>query len=142
MDLSPLDVAQILHQLAAIKIAVYIMVGVSTITMLFVTIRFFLFVRQLVKKELGDMFRNHGQDLFDAGSIDDLIALAQEQIRSRPNDSYAHWYLARGYYQKESWAEALEVLNRLSRLEPRWIDDYVKPYVEAIKRRVKADAPQ
>ena len=77
--------------------------------------------------------------MFAEGAIDGLIAFAQERIRQRPNDSHAHWYLARAYYQQESWSEALEEFNKVGRLEPSWINTHVKPYVEAIKRRVRAE---
>ena len=87
--------------------------------------------------EPADDFRDRSQKLMEAGKLDELIALARERIAAKPNYTYAHWYLGRALYLQQKWTEALRAFNDVARIDPRWIDDSVTPYVRAIESKLR-----
>jgi cytochrome c-type biogenesis protein CcmH/NrfG len=87
--------------------------------------------------ESGEHFRDHCQKLLETNKLDELIAYARDRIRKRPNQTYAHWYLARALYLQQNWKEALRSFNEVARLDPSWIEDSVTPYVRAIEAKLR-----
>jgi cytochrome c-type biogenesis protein CcmH/NrfG len=90
-----------------------------------------------VSVEPADDFRERSQKLLEAGEIDDLVALARARIAAKPNYTYAHWYLGRALYLQQKWIEALHAFNDVARIDPRWVDDSVTPYVRAIETKLR-----
>jgi len=131
---TPGDISsQILHELSAIKVAVYAMLLVVIVAAVGTMIRTYRYLRQLMRKELGDLFRHEAQDLFEKGDLDKLLTLANERIKERPNDALPHWYLARIYRLREDWDQALTEIKIVGRLVPEWQANYVAPFVRAIE---------
>jgi cytochrome c-type biogenesis protein CcmH/NrfG len=87
--------------------------------------------------EPADDFRERSQKLLEAGELDDVVALARERIAAKPNYTYAHWYLGRALYLQQKWTEALHAFNDVARIDPRWVDDSVTPYVRAIEAKLR-----
>ena len=87
--------------------------------------------------EPADDFRERSQKLLEAGELDELVALARTRIAAKPNYTYAHWYLGRALYLQQKWTEALRAFNDVARIDPRWIDDSVTPYVRAIETKLR-----
>lgn len=93
--------------------------------------------RPKVDTDSPEYFREQCQKLLETNKLDELVAYARERIRKRPNQTYAHWYLARAFYLQQKWIEALRAFNEVSRLDPSWIEDSVTPYVRAIEAKIK-----
>jgi len=83
-----------------------------------------------------ESFRDHCQRLLETNRLDELVAYARDQIKKRPNNTYAHWFLARALYLQQKWTEALLSFNDVARLDPSWIEDSVTPYVRAIEAKL------
>jgi cytochrome c-type biogenesis protein CcmH/NrfG len=86
-----------------------------------------------------DFFREEAKRLLDGDEVDGVIRLAKEKLAKKPNHVYAHWYLARAYYVQEKWAESLAAFREVERLDPSWIENHVKPYVDEIERKIAAE---
>jgi len=125
--------AEVLAELGRIKLAVYAILVVVTVTAALTSIRVLALARRLAEKELGDLFRNEAQDLLDRGGLDELVKLLDRRIAEHPNDVYAHWYRARVHRLREEWDDALREIRLVGTLAPEWERDYVKPFVEAVE---------
>jgi cytochrome c-type biogenesis protein CcmH/NrfG len=90
-----------------------------------------------VDTDSAEYFREQCQKLLETNKLDELVAYSRERIRTRPNHTYAHWYLARAFYLQQKWIEALRAFNEVARLDPSWIEDSVTPYVRAIEAKIK-----
>ena len=106
-------------------------------------------VMRLRKKAEGnpvDHFRAQCQRLLETNKLDELAAFARPQIRQRPNQVTAHWYLARADVTEEivplqqKWAEALAAFNEVARLDPSWIERGVTPHVREIEAKLQQKA--
>ena len=82
------------------------------------------------------------RDLLDKNEIDEVIQLANERIKTHPKDAYAHWYLGQAYYRKNEYFKSLEEFRILNELSPAWREDYVTPYIENLKERIKEFKPE
>ena len=82
-----------------------------------------------------DFFREEAKRLLDGNEVAGVISLAKAKLAKKPNHVYAHWYLARAYYVQEKWAESLAAFREVERLDPSWIENHVKPYVDEIERK-------
>jgi len=125
--------SQVLRELGEIRLAVYAMLLVVIVAAVGTMIRTYRYLRHLVRKELGDLFRHEARDLFEKGALDKLLALANERIKERPNDADPHWYLARIYRLREDWDQALTEMKIVGRLVPEWQANYVTPFIQAIE---------
>lgn len=90
-----------------------------------------------IDTESAEYFREQCQRLLETNQLDELIACARERIATRPNHTYAHWYLGRAFYLQQKWTEALRAFNEVARLDPSWIEDSVTPYVRAIEAKLR-----
>jgi cytochrome c-type biogenesis protein CcmH/NrfG len=86
-----------------------------------------------------EFFREEAKRLLDGGEVDGVIRLAKEKLTKKPNHVYAHWYLARAYYIQEKWTESLAAFREVERLDPSWIENHVKPYLDEIERKIVAE---
>ena len=90
-----------------------------------------------IDTDSAEYFREQCQRLLEANKLDELLAHARERIATRPNHTYAHWYLGRALYLQQKWTEALRAFNEVARLDPSWIEDSVTPYVRAIEGKLR-----
>lgn len=93
--------------------------------------------RTRTNPESGEYFRERCQKLLETNRLDELIACARDRIRKRPNQTYAHWYLARALYLQRKWKESLASFNEVARLDPSWIEKSVTPHVRAIEAKLQ-----
>ena len=82
-------------------------------------------------------FRHRSQGLLECNKLDELVSYARERIRKRPNQTNAHWYLARALYLQQRWSEALAAFHEVARLDPSWTEKSVAPHVRAIEARIR-----
>jgi cytochrome c-type biogenesis protein CcmH/NrfG len=129
----------IAEHLAAIKMSVYAMLALVIAMTTVVSIRSWVYLRRALDKEFGEFFRREGQRLLETAKLDELVTLAREKIRERPNHAYAHWYLARAYYLQENWSGSLAEFKEVARIEPGWIEDHINPFVGAIERKTSGE---
>lgn len=129
------ELSAIAAELSAVKV---LLVAILVVTIVLPSAGLLKFVSASLRPLLSvweDFFRDEARRLFDSNKIEELITLAQDKLRKRPNHVYAHWYLARAYYLQEKWAESLAEFREVAHLDPTWIEDHVKPYVGAIERK-------
>ncbi|MEQ1739842.1 MAG: hypothetical protein ABL884_08045, partial [Methyloglobulus sp.] len=48
-------------------------------------------------------FRDKVSDLVDEGKLEDAVKLANERIKSHPNDEDGYWYRGLAYYLQKKW---------------------------------------
>jgi len=83
-------------------------------------------------------FSNKANDLLAALKYDELVSLATDQIKRRPDDPYGYYYLGLARYGKADYKGAVESLNRAAELAPTWKDQIIKPYLEAAEKALQA----
>jgi len=127
MDMSTESCSRVLVELHAIKLTVYTILGMVTVTALGTALRTYRYVRQLALEKLEDEFRSEAKALLEKNKLDELIALTKEKSTECPNHTSAHWYLARAYYLQAEWQRAKEEFETVGRLEPNWQEEYVIP---------------
>lgn len=93
--------------------------------------------RSHIDADSAEYFREQCQRLLETNKLDELVAYARDRIAKRPNHTYAHWYLGRGFYLQQRWTDALRSFNEVARLDPSWIEDSVTPYVRAIEAKLR-----
>ena len=135
MDTSIESCSRVLAELHAIKLAVYTILGIVTVTAVSTALRTYRYVKQLARDKFDDDFRNEAKELLEKNKLDELIELTREKITECPNHTYAHWYLARAYYLQANWQPAEEEFARVGRLDPPWQDEYVMPYLQEIQKK-------
>ena len=57
-------------------------------------------VKNLIRREIDDLFTEEASNYYDEGKFDELLAHCKEKLNKNPNHSYALWYKAKAYYQK------------------------------------------
>ena len=87
-------------------------------------------------------FRKKAHHLLDKNDLDQVIKLTQNKIKTYPNDLYAHWYLAQAYYRKKEWHKSLQEFHLIHEIAPSWRDDYVDPYIYAIREKLTNSRPE
>jgi len=71
------------------------------------------------------------------GKYDDVIKRCLKDLEKTPTHTQAHWYLGRAYYAKQMWPEAKREMELVGELEPTWRDEYTKPYLEEIEKKLQ-----
>jgi cytochrome c-type biogenesis protein CcmH/NrfG len=84
-----------------------------------------------------EYFRDRSQRLLECNKLDELVSYARDRIGKRPNQTNAHWYLARALYLQQHWSEALAAFHEVARLDPSWTEKSVTPHVRAIEARIR-----
>ncbi len=123
----------ILLILNEIKVAVYALLAIVTIGVIANWVRAWASVKNLVQRELDDLFTKEAGNYYDEGKLDELLSLCEEKLRSKPNHSYALWYKAKAYYQKQEYEKSKKCFEQLERTEPSWSASHVQPFLEKIK---------
>ena len=119
--------------LIEIKAAIYILIAVVTLGVIANWIRAGVAIKNVIRKELDDLFSEEASDYYDKGRYDDLLSHCEEYLKSKPNHSYALWYKAKAYYQKEDYEKAKRCFEHLSKSEPSWEESNVRPYLQKIE---------
>ncbi len=135
MDTSVESCARVLEELHAIKLAVYTILGMVTVTAVGTALRTYRYIKQLARDKLADDFWSEAKALLEQNKLDELMALTKEKITECPNHTYAHWYLGRAYYLQAEWQQAKEEFETVGRLDPTWQEEYVRPYLEEIQKK-------
>lgn len=84
-----------------------------------------------------DNFRDKVSSLVDEGKLDDAISLANERMKSHPNDEDAYWYRGMAFYLQKKWQLAIEDFNKVEELAPSWKEQYVEPYRAAAQAKLE-----
>lgn len=133
--------SEIVRELAQIRLATYAILLIVVVTAVGTAVRTYSYVKQLARKELGDLFRSEARDLFEKGHLDKLVAIASDRIKERPNDAHAHWYLARVYRLWGNWDHALNEMEIVGKLVPEWRAEYVMPFIRAVEEEKNRTVP-
>ena len=123
----------ILSTLNEIKVAVYILLAIVSLGVIASWVRAWASVKNLVQKELDDLFTKEAGNYYDEGKFDELLSYCEEKLRSKPNHSYALWYKAKAYYQKHQYEQSKKCFEQLDATEPSWSASHVQPFLEKIR---------
>lgn len=80
-----------------------------------------------------DAFFNQADTLMQGAKYKEVVALADERLKTCPADHYAWWFKAKALAIQERWDDALEALRRTELLRPDWRKPYVVPLRESIE---------
>ena len=123
---------EILSKLIDIKITVFILLAVITLGVIANWVRAGVTLKNVVKKELDDLFTEEASHLYEEGRFDQLLSYCAEHLKDKPYHSYALWYKAKAYYQKKDFDQAKQSLKQLSEVEPPWDESHVQPFLRKI----------
>lgn len=125
---------EILSTLSDIKTAVYVLIAVVVIGVVANWVRAGVSVRNLIKRQLDDLFTDEASDLHDSGKFDELLVHCEEHLKTKPNHSYALWYKAKAYYHKNDYRKSKKCFEKLAITDPGWDEAYVQPYLNRIEK--------
>jgi cytochrome c-type biogenesis protein CcmH/NrfG len=132
------DIGMVAAELSDIKSLLVAVLVVTIVSACVAILRFSSASLRNLISIWDDFFREEAKRLLDGNEVDGVIRLAKAKLVKKPNHVYAHWYLARAYYVQEKWAESLAAFREVERLDPSWIENHVKPYVDEIERKTIA----
>ncbi|MBW9262217.1 MAG: hypothetical protein K1564_11660 [Candidatus Thiodiazotropha sp. (ex. Lucinisca nassula)] len=124
---------EILLILYDIKKAIYLLLAVVITGVLANWVRAGISIKSVVRRELDDLFTEEASDFYDKGQFDELLAHCEEHLKAKPNHSYALWYKAKAYYQKQAYEKSKQCFEQLSQSEPSWDESHVQPYLQKIE---------
>ena len=128
---------EILSALNEIKTAIYLLLAVVIIGVVANWVRTGISIKNVIRKELDDIFIVEASNYFEKGLFDELLSHCENHLKTKPNHSHALWYKAKAYYQKNEYQKSKACFELLSKSEPSWNESYVQPYlqqIEAIER--------
>jgi cytochrome c-type biogenesis protein CcmH/NrfG len=127
------DLSAIASELAAIKLILYVIGALVIVSVVLTCLRSYAHVKQFVRSHLGEMFREDARLLLEKNHLAQLVQLAKQRIKERPNDADGHWYLARALQLQGRSQEALNEFEATRKLAPTWSGDHIDPWVAQIK---------
>jgi cytochrome c-type biogenesis protein CcmH/NrfG len=136
------DLSTMASELASIKLILYVIGALVTVSVVLTCLRSYVHVKQFVRSRLGEMFREDARLLLEKNQLKELVQLAKQRIKERPNDADGHWYLARALQLQGRFEEALNEFEATRILAPTWSAEHIDPWIAQIKGmalQVKAD---
>jgi hypothetical protein len=124
---------EILTSLRSIEIGVHVLIVLLAISVVANLVRSILLVKNQVRRDLNQVFEDETGELHDKGCFDELIFHCNEVLSKKPNHSYALWYIAKAYLQKEEYLLAKENFTNLAKLQPSWEESHIRPYLDKIE---------
>ncbi|MHB8066983.1 MAG: hypothetical protein ACYDIC_03675 [Desulfobaccales bacterium] len=130
---------QQVSQIKWILLCLLVVFSIILVAVLFLTYRGFKAIRKQMSEE---DFRKELSDLFGREDFDQVLKMSEERLKTHPKDCYAYWYLGKVYYLKKEWHKALKEFNALYEIAPSWRDEYLDPYINEIKEKLKEYKPE
>jgi len=124
---------EILSTLNEIKTAIYLLLAVVIIGVVANWIRVGISLKNVIPNQLDDLFTEEANNLYDEGKFDELLASCKEQLEKKPHHSYALWYKAKAYYQKQDYDKSKPYFEKLAKVEPNWEESHIQPYLDKIE---------
>lgn len=124
--------AELLATLKEIKVAVYLLLGFVVLGVIANWIRTGVSIKNVVRRELNDLFTEEASNLYDEGKLKELLVHCDERLKNKPNHSYALWYKAKAHFGRKEYGEAKELFERLATSEPSWNESHVQPCLAKI----------
>lgn len=131
-------VTQVKWLLVALLLATLIFGGICTAAVL----RLIRVVRAASEQHELDVFRDQAEELLAADRLDELVAFAGKKLATHPRHTYGHWYMALGHFHQGKLHDAKREFERVRDLEPGWGPDYVDPYLEEVRLRLRSSGPR
>jgi cytochrome c-type biogenesis protein CcmH/NrfG len=138
MSISTESINSVIEELQTIKWLLVMLVAIST---------YFTFLFFGVLKKLGEPTSLVGRQLYTKkrqAELEDLLAKgdavavkfsALEWIANQPGEPYAHWFLAKAYYQLGAMLEAKKSFTHLLAMSPDW-ETTITPWLERIDSEI------
>ena len=127
---------EILIALNEIKSILYIILFVVVIGVVANWIRAGISFKNLVSKEMREIFTEEADTLYDNGSYQKLIKICEEHLEKRKNNVNAFWYMAKAYYQLDDYEKSKKLFEKVIKAEPSWEGEHVKPYLDKIESKL------
>ena len=125
--------SEVISILNEIKTAIYILVAIMTLGVIANWIRVSISIKNILRKELDDLFSEEASNYYNEGKFDELLAHCEEQLKNKPNHSFALWYKAKAYYQKREYEKSKQCFDNLAKAEPSWDELHIQPYLQKIE---------
>ena len=77
------------------------------------------------------------RDLWGAGRYEEMLSLAQQRIRQRPDDAYAHYHAGVACYRLGRYKEAVEHLEKAEDIYPAWQREWTGPMIDRAKEKLR-----
>ena len=127
---------EILIALNNIISILYIILAVVVIGVIANWIRAGVSLKNLVSKEMGNIFTDEANTLYDEENYHKLIEICEEYLEKRKNNVNALWYMAKAHYQLNDYEKSKELFQKVIQAEPSWESEHVKPYLEKMESKL------
>jgi hypothetical protein len=138
MSFTPESINSVISELQSIKWLLVMLVAIS----LYFTFLFFSVLKTLkgpnglVGRRLYSKERQSElEELLAKGNALAVKFSAIEWIASQPGEPYAHWFLAKAYYQLGAMIEAKKSFTHLLAMSPDW-ESAITPWLERIDSEI------
>ena len=123
---------EILIALNEIKSILYIILSVVVIGVVANWIRAGISFKNLVSKEIANIFTDESNTLYDEGKFHELIEKCEEHLEKRKNNVNALWYMAKAYYQLDKYEKSKELFEKVIKAEPSWKVSLLSPILKKL----------
>jgi cytochrome c-type biogenesis protein CcmH/NrfG len=103
---------EILNTLQEIRTVIYILVIFVFFGIVVNSVRAAISIKGLLRRELYEQFKEEASQFYDKGDFTSLIDHCIKKLKINPNHTYALWYLAKAYYQKNDFKQAKQVFRK------------------------------
>ena len=88
-----------------------------------------------VKSEIENMFYTSATAMFESGEYEALIGYCHEHLKKKPKEAYAYWFLGKAHFERKEYDQAMDYLNRASKINPSWQEEWVGPFLRRIETK-------
>lgn len=125
--------AQVIHELAAIRslvtVVVWVAVGIVIVLVANVVVNYRTNVRNL---ETGEFFAR-GNALLMKGDLEELLGRCEKHLAKFPSDASADWLKGTAHYRRKEWNEALLCYRKADQLQPGFA---IGPSISEIEEKI------
>lgn len=78
-------------------------------------------------------FSNTISLLLEKERYSEVIKQCHDRLTQKPRDANAYWFLGKAYYFQKNYDKAKESFNKAADINPTWLEEWIKPYLENMR---------
>ncbi len=128
----------VISELQSIKWLLVILV----VVILYFAVTFFMVLKKMQdpnglfsKLHINKKLQVELEELLAKGNTDEVKVLASNWVHRQPGEPYAHWFLAKAYFQAGELIESKKSFTHLLTISPDW-EKIIVPWLERIENEI------